>query len=144
MAVDKKTRTSTAHGPASTKSAYKAKASSTPGGKKFTPAASSKPSSSKPSSGKPFDKSSSRPKRKADEEAVAEAKPTERPAVVASILNAPEEIDFPRGGGTTLTQVEVYEAQLEGDNEARKEEQVSRSLVDRVLLAWAVELICRV
>lgn len=38
--------------------------------------------------------------------------------IKSSLLNAPEEIDFPRGGGTGLTQVEVREAQLEGENEA--------------------------
>lgn len=121
MAVDKKTRTSSAHGPSSVKSAYKAKTVSTPAGKKpYTPASKSANStkSSTESSSIP------RSKRKADDDA-APASAEEKPAVVKSLLNAPEEIDFPRGGGTTLTQVEVYEAQLEGDNEARAEEQVS-------------------
>lgn len=111
MAVDKKTRTSSAHGPASAKSAYKAKSVSTPAGKK--------PYTSKPPPPKSAntDLTSTRPKRKADDEDEVKSKP----APVASLLNAPKEIDFPRGGGTNLTQVEVYEAQLEGDNEARKE-----------------------
>ena len=113
MAVDKKTRTSSAHGPAASKSAYKAKTVSTPAGKK--------PYTSKPPPPKAAAdaSASSRPKRKADDD----EEPRAKPAVVASLLNAPEEIDFPRGGGTNLTQVEVYEAQLEGDNEARKEEE---------------------
>ncbi len=113
MAVDKKTRTSSAHGPASAKSAYKAKTVSTPAGKKPYTSKPPPPKAAADASG------SSRPKRKADDD--EEERP--KPAPVASLLNAPEEIDFPRGGGTSLTQVEVYEAQLEGDNEARKEEE---------------------
>jgi len=128
MAYDKKTRTSSAHGPASAKSAYKANPTATPAGKK--------PHSAKPTATKPkhdADKSAAaRPKRKADDD--EDDKPKDKPAPVASLLNAPEEIDFPRGGGTNLTQVEVYEAQLEGDNEARKEEEEVSSWITRVVV----------
>ncbi|GAA5986306.1 hypothetical protein JCM10908_003698 [Rhodotorula pacifica] len=56
----------------------------------------------------------------ADRKRKAEDEP-EKAVVKTSLLNAPEEIDFPRGGGTTLTQVEVREAQLEGAREAEQE-----------------------
>lgn len=103
--VDRKTRTSTAHGPTAAKKPYKAA---------LPPKTAAKPVS-KPAAPPPK-------KRKADED----PKPDEpdRPRVPSTILNLPEEVDFPRGGGTNLTQVEVREAQLEGEKEARDEESV--------------------
>lgn len=113
-----KTRTTSAHGPAAAKKPFKAAAASKPFPSKPRPSGAAPPTAT----------SSSTPagswgtKRKADEE--KEEEPEKR-VVANSLLNAPEEIDFPRGGGTNLTQVEVYEAQLEGDKEARDEDAVS-------------------
>lgn len=115
-----KTRTTKAHGPTAAKKPYKATDTKKP----FTPRSGAAPSTTS-SAAKPFTPSSSTgTKRKAEDDKSFVAQPAEKPAVVASILNAPEEIDFPRGGGTNLTQVEVYEAQLEGEKEARDEEDV--------------------
>ncbi|KAL8286763.1 hypothetical protein RQP46_004291 [Phenoliferia psychrophenolica] len=130
-----KTRTTSAHGPASAKKAFKAAPSSSkPSSAKPTPSSASasappkkpyvKSSGAPVVAGKPaFEKESkqeyeARKKRKAEED----AREPEKPKVTNSLLNAPEEIDFPRGGGTGLTQVEVYEAQLEGQKEAMEED----------------------
>jgi rRNA biogenesis protein RRP5 len=120
-----KTRTTKAHGPTAAKKPYKATDTKKP----FTPRSGAAPSSTTPASAakQPYTpKGSTGTKRKAEDAKAAPVaqQPAEKPAVVASILNAPEEIDFPRGGGTNLTQVEVYEAQLEGEKEARDEEDV--------------------
>lgn len=117
-----KTRTTSAHGPTSAKKPYKATDSKKPTGSSRPAAAASSSSSSKPAA-------RAAPgglKRKADGEdkGTASTSVEEKRPVVSSILNTPEEIDFPRGGGTNLTQVEVYEAQLEGEKEARDEEAV--------------------
>ncbi|GAA5941768.1 Rrp5p [Sporobolomyces koalae] len=104
-----KTRTSSAHGPTVAKKAFKHSATSAA---KPPARSGSKPAAS-------ADKSfTSDRKRKADDEAGGEP---EQPRVQSSLLNAPEEIDFPRGGGTGLTQVEVREAQIEGENEAMEQ-----------------------
>ena len=128
-----KTRTTSAHGPAAAKKAFKAAPSSKAPTSKPRPA----PSSSSAPSKKPYVKSAGAPvvegkpafakeskqeyearkKRKAEED----AREPEKPKVVNSLLNAPEEIDFPRGGGSGLTQVEVKEAMLEGQKEADDE-----------------------
>lgn len=122
MPVNGKTRTSSSHAPL--KKPYKASATD----KKPFPSKSARPTTSaaSASSAKP---ATSGYKRKAEDDSSATASNLvqEKPAVASSILNAPEEIDFPRGGGTNLTQVEVREAQLEGEKEARDEEAV-RSL----------------
>jgi rRNA biogenesis protein RRP5 len=127
-----KTRTTTAHGPTASKKAFKAgptvkpKPSSSSSAPTPTPregktvrtfpsataAAAFKPSTTTPSYGK----------RKADEGAAAGKEEPEKARVPSTLLNTPEEIDFPRGGGTNLTQVEVREAQLEGEKEARDEQ----------------------
>ncbi|KAM0789071.1 hypothetical protein ACM66B_003134 [Microbotryomycetes sp. NB124-2] len=44
--------------------------------------------------------------------------PESAPSQPSRLLSAPEAIDFPRGGGTSLTQAEVREQQLAGRNEA--------------------------
>jgi rRNA biogenesis protein RRP5 len=106
-----KTRTTSAHAPISSKKAFKAPDNKKPLAAKPRPTTSSA-STSTPATGT---------KRKAEDDRPA----AEKPAVASSLLNAPEEIDFPRGGGTNLTQVEVREAQLEGEKEARDEENVS-------------------
>jgi len=102
-----KTRTSSAHGPTTAKKPFKAPSSSS---------TSKPPPRSNSSNYKPRDSTatggSTDRKRKAPEDE------PEKVEVRSSLLNAPEEIDFPRGGGTGLTQVEVREAQLEGENEA--------------------------
>lgn len=126
-----KTRTTSAHGPTAAKKSFKAPTTSKP----F-------PSKPRPSGAAPPSTSSSTPagswgtKRKADEE--KEEEPEKR-VVANSLLNAPEEIDFPRGGGTNLTQVEVYEAQLEGDKEARDEDAVSIDFLDAVPVVLRAE-----
>ncbi|GAA6018426.1 hypothetical protein JCM11491_006993 [Sporobolomyces phaffii] len=103
-----KTRTSSAHGPTAAKKPFKAAQAS---GSTLKPRAhqSSAAAHSKGSG----ERGSAERKRKAAPEDEPEAV-----VVKSSLLNAPEEIDFPRGGGTGLTQVEVREAQLEGENEA--------------------------
>lgn len=63
-------------------------------------------------------------KRKA-ESSTNEGKDFERDTISSSILNTPDEIDFPRGGGTNLTQIEVREAQLEGEQEAMADAEVN-------------------
>lgn len=134
-----KTRTTTAHGPSSAKKAFKAAPSSAAPSSGKPGAAGKKPyvkSSGAPVvAGKPaFEKETKtqyeeRKKRKAEED----AREPEKPKVTNSLLNAPEEIDFPRGGGTNLTQVEVREAQLEGEKEAMDEDTVRCSaLVERL------------
>lgn len=126
MAVAGKTRTTTAHGPTAAKKVYKAPAATSGAKKPY----STKPYPSKggpaapraaPGTAEAKSQAEVRRKRKAEEE----AHEPEKPKVVNSLLNAPEEIDFPRGGGTNLTQVEVREAQLEGEKEAMDEEAVS-------------------
>lgn len=121
-----KTRTTKAHGPTAAKKPYKAIATDTK--KPFThrsaQAAPTTTSSAAKSSYTPTGSTGTKRKAEDDKSSVPQSQPAEKPAVVASILNAPEEIDFPRGGGTNLTQVEVYEAQLEGEKEARDEEDV--------------------
>lgn len=122
MPVNGKTRTSSSHAPL--KKLYKASATE----KKPYPSKSARPTTSAAaaSSAKPAAATSGY-KRKAEDDSSATTSNLvqEKPAVARSILNAPEEIDFPRGGGTNLTQVEVREAQLEGEKEARDEEAVS-------------------
>lgn len=133
-----KTRTTSAHGPTAAKKPFKASTAATPKPTRPTAAAST-PVASKPkpttSSSTSFLKaptpatsSSSTPynhKRKLEDPLAPKPEEPEKRVVVNSILNAPEEIDFPRGGGTNLTQVEVREAQLEGRNEAQAEDDVS-------------------
>ncbi|GAA5977756.1 hypothetical protein JCM11641_001399, partial [Rhodosporidiobolus odoratus] len=106
-----KTRTSTSHGPAQNKKQFKHDKRSTPSTSRPTTASSAKPTSH-PTSAATED--APYRKRKATED--------EPDKVVlgaqSSLLNQPEEIDFPRGGGSQLTQKEVREAQLEGENEA--------------------------
>ncbi|KAK4705134.1 rRNA biogenesis protein RRP5, partial [Phenoliferia sp. Uapishka_3] len=125
-----KTRTTSAHGPTAGKKAFKA--TTTPSKPSSAAATAYKkpyvktprPSGAPVVEGKPaFEKETKtqyeeRKKRKAEED----AREPEKPKVVNSVLNAPEEIDFPRGGGTNLTQVEVREAQLEGEREAMDED----------------------
>lgn len=105
-----KTRTSSAHGPTSAKKPFKATNSTS---------TSKPPPRSNSSTFKPRESNSAGGavdrKRKAPEDE------PEKQEVKSSLLNAPEEIDFPRGGGSGLTQVEVREAQLEGENEAMEE-----------------------
>ncbi|GAA5993423.1 hypothetical protein JCM5350_006876 [Sporobolomyces pararoseus] len=103
-----KTRTSSAHGPTTAKKPFKASGSTST----LKPPPRSNSSSYKPRDSTANGGAADR-KRKAPEDE------QEKPEVVkSSLLNAPEEIDFPRGGGSGLTQVEVREAQLEGENEA--------------------------
>ncbi|GAA5875823.1 hypothetical protein JCM1840_003525 [Sporobolomyces johnsonii] len=107
-----KTRTSSAHGPAASKKPIKA-----PPASSLKRTSASAPSASKSrtaSSASTAPAAAPERKRKAPEDE------PEKAVVKSSLLNAPEEIDFPRGGGTGLTQVEVREAQLEGENEARE------------------------
>lgn len=117
-----KTRTTPAHGPQAAKKPFKAdkaqlKSSATAAGrsaatdrKPFGAArGAAGPARTPGGTGASVDR-----KRKAEDE-------PEKAVVKTSLLNAPEEIDFPRGGGTTLTQVEVREAQLEGAREAEQE-----------------------
>ncbi|GAA6057842.1 hypothetical protein JCM3770_000609 [Rhodotorula araucariae] len=107
-----KTRTSHAHGPSTAKKPFKRDLASNPRPRTATaPAAAASASGSNRD---PVDR-----KRKADDE-------PEKATVRNSLLNAPEEIDFPRGGGSGLTQVEVREAQLEGENEAKADQDQER------------------
>lgn len=107
-----KTRTSTAHGPTAAKKPFKhdKSAARTP----HTASSNSRdgPARSAPSGAAGAARGAADRKRKADDE-------PEKAVVRSSLLNAPDEIDFPRGGGTALTQAEVREAQLEGENEAK-------------------------
>ncbi|GJN89500.1 hypothetical protein Rhopal_002487-T1 [Rhodotorula paludigena] len=107
-----KTRTSTAHGPTAAKKPFKhdKSAARTP----HTASSKSRdgPARSAPSGAAGAARGAVDRKRKADDE-------PEKAVVRSSLLNAPDEIDFPRGGGTALTQAEVREAQLEGENEAK-------------------------
>lgn len=105
-----KTRTSSAHGMNTVKKQYKAS-----GGPNAT-ARQGKPYTQR--SAEPAKSSSSTLKRKADDEDGTTTETVQR-HIPSSLLNNPDEIDFPRGGGTNLTQVEVREAQLEGLREAR-------------------------
>ncbi|KAM0751109.1 hypothetical protein T439DRAFT_301042 [Meredithblackwellia eburnea MCA 4105] len=119
-----KVRTTNAHGPTAAKKAVKAPNSAKPTTTTISTAKKLPTSISKPSQ---TPKGTQPRKRKADEEE------PEKPQVVNSLLNAPEEIDFPRGGGTTLTQIEVREAQLEGEKEAQDEEEAERKLNTEVV-----------
>jgi rRNA biogenesis protein RRP5 len=114
-----KTRATSAHGPSAAKKAYKAPS----GPVKPSAATATKPTrpfAAVTSSATPFTH-----KRKAEEGSEKKVEEPEKRQVVSALLNTPEEIDFPRGGGTNLTQVEVREAQLEGEKEANAEEKVS-------------------
>ncbi|GAA5904744.1 Rrp5p [Sporobolomyces salmoneus] len=100
-----KTRTSSAHGPTTAKKPFKATASSS----------TSKPP---PRFNKSRDSAAATGESHGDRKRKTPEDEPEKVEVKSSLLNAPEEIDFPRGGGSGLTQVEVREAQLEGENEA--------------------------
>ncbi|SCV70668.1 BQ2448_3430 [Microbotryum intermedium] len=50
--------------------------------------------------------------------------------LTTSLLTQPDEIDFVRGGGTNLTQVEVKEAQLEGIHDAEQDTNLDDSMPD--------------
>jgi rRNA biogenesis protein RRP5 len=116
-----KTRTTSAHGPTSAKKPFKQDKSKQPPSFNSTsaPSSSARTFKPRPDDGKtPAERYEER-KRKAEEE-------PEKAQVKSSLLNAPEEIDFPRGGGSGLTQVEVREAQLEGEKEARDEDDAVR------------------
>ncbi|GAA5859805.1 hypothetical protein JCM8547_007035 [Rhodosporidiobolus lusitaniae] len=107
-----KTRTSSAHGPTASKKPFKHDKNDR---SRSQPSTSSRDGKSAPASGANGER-----KRKAPEDE------PEKAQVKSSLLNAPEEIDFPRGGGTGLTQAEVREAQLEGEHEARAAEDAER------------------
>ncbi|GAA5925984.1 hypothetical protein JCM3775_005168 [Rhodotorula graminis] len=119
-----KTRTSQAHGPATAKKPFKrdtatakpaSSRSTTDRSGPYKPRADAAPAASASGSNRdPVDR-----KRKLDDE-------PDKAVVRNSLLNAPEEIDFPRGGGSGLTQVEVREAQLEGEHEANATEDQER------------------
>ncbi|BGP24084.1 U3 snoRNP-associated protein Rrp5 [Rhodotorula toruloides] len=101
-----KTRTTQSHGPRAASKPFKAASSSHPPSRRTaSTAASSKPA---PAGGK----KRTREEREDEPEKAVVTKSS------LSLLNQPDEIDFPRGGGTGLTQREVKEAQLEGENEA--------------------------
>lgn len=137
-----KTRTTSAHGPTAAKRPFKASTSAPPKSSKPTAATTLVASKPKPTTSSstsflksptPATSSSSTPynhKRKLEDPLAPKPEEPEKRVVVNSILNAPEEIDFPRGGGTNLTQVEVREAQLEGRNEAQAEDDVSLFFMD--------------
>lgn len=117
-----KTRTTPAHGPQAAKKPFKADKTQLK-----SAAAGRTASDRKPASAARTGSGAAGPNRTsagaggpADRKRKAEDEP-EKAVVKTSLLNAPEEIDFPRGGGTTLTQVEVREAQLEGAREAEQE-----------------------
>ncbi|GAA5868775.1 hypothetical protein JCM3774_003888 [Rhodotorula dairenensis] len=120
-----KTRTTPAHGPQAAKKPFKtdkaqlksaaAGRSAAPDRKPFGTAAGGAARSSTGAAGS--GRTPGGAGAAADRKRKAEDEP-EKAVVKTSLLNAPEEIDFPRGGGTTLTQVEVREAQLEGAREA--------------------------
>lgn len=124
-----KTRTSQAHGPAIAKKPFKrdtatakpASSRNTPDrSTPYKPRADAAPGAQASGSNRdPVER-----KRKLDDE-------PEKAVVRNSLLNAPEEIDFPRGGGSGLTQVEVREAQLEGEHEAKATEDQVRSRLPR-------------
>lgn len=122
MSSNKKTRTTSAHGPIKAKNNFKATTN-------FNPR---KPSATSTSTaGKPFKPTSTtattdspRGKKRPATEDEPAAVPT-----TATLLSATEEIDFPRGGGTGLTQSEVKEARLEGELEFNAdEEELERKL----------------
>ncbi|BGP47503.1 rRNA bioproteinsis protein rrp5 [Rhodotorula kratochvilovae] len=102
-----KTRTSQAHGPQAAKKPFKRDPAANPRTATAAAARGGAHAAASGSNRDPVDR-----KRKAEDE-------PEKATVRNSLLNAPEEIDFPRGGGSGLTQVEVREAQLEGENEAK-------------------------
>ncbi|GAA6020638.1 hypothetical protein JCM10207_007806 [Rhodosporidiobolus poonsookiae] len=113
-----KTRTTAAHGPTAGKKPFKhdKSASKQRPSSNFTSRTSN--GDSKPTGAN----ADALPrKRKAQEDEPDKA------VVRSSLLNAPEEIDFVRGGGTALTQAEVREAQLEGEQEAKAEEDAERT-----------------
>lgn len=121
-----KTRTSQAHGPATAKKPIKrdtatakppsSRSTTDRSGPPYKPRGDAAPAASASGSNRdPVDR-----KRKLDDE-------PDKAVVRNSLLNAPEEIDFPRGGGSGLTQVEVREAQLEGEQEAKATEDQVRS-----------------
>lgn len=142
-----KTRTSSAHAPVSSKKVYKSSSTSASTSKSAATTAAATAKGTKKSSSKPT-ATTTKPrsafaavtssatvfthKRKAPAADEGEAgtgtnkEEPEKRHVMSTLLNAPEEIDFPRGGGTTLTQVEVREAQLEGEKEARDEDESVR------------------
>ena len=111
-----KTRNAPAHGPLAAKKAFKA-------GSTINPTKRAGFAAPPPGSPAAFTN-----KRKADESVLKPEEP-EKARVPSTLLNTPEEIDFPRGGGTNLTQVEVREAQLEGEKEARDEDEVRTLLL---------------
>ncbi|GAA5947174.1 hypothetical protein JCM10213_001449 [Rhodosporidiobolus nylandii] len=115
-----KTRTSAAHGPTAAKKPFKhdkgAKAAPSTRGNRDGGDRKDRGKGAAPASGANDAAIKKRPREDEPEKAV----------VRSSLLNAPEEIDFPRGGGTGLTQVEVREAQLEGEREAKAEEDAER------------------
>ncbi|GAA6036062.1 hypothetical protein JCM8097_006594 [Rhodosporidiobolus ruineniae] len=114
-----KTRTSSKHGPTSSKKNFKQDKHDH---KHSAAAASSRSAKDKgvttTGSGANTTASAERKRPREDE--------PDKATVRSTLLNAPEEIDFPRGGGTGLTQVEVREAQLEGEKEAKDEEDRER------------------
>ncbi|EGU12983.1 U3 snoRNP-associated protein Rrp5 [Rhodotorula toruloides ATCC 204091] len=100
-----KTRTTQAHGPRAASRPFKAPSSSQPPRRTASTTQSSKPALA---GGK-------KRTREGREDEPEKAVVTQSSL---SLLNQPDEIDFPRGGGTGLTQREVREAQLEGEAEA--------------------------
>ncbi|BGP31459.1 rRNA bioproteinsis protein rrp5 [Rhodotorula toruloides] len=100
-----KTRTTQAHGPRAASKPLKAPSSSQPPRRTASTTQSSKPA---PAGGK----------KRTREEREDEPEKAVVTQSSLSLLNQPDEIDFPRGGGTGLTQREVREAQLEGEAEA--------------------------
>lgn len=100
-----KTRTTQAHGPRAASKPFKAPSASQPPRRTASTTQSSKPA---PAGGK----------KRTREEREDEPEKAVVTQSSLSLLNQPDEIDFPRGGGTGLTQREVREAQLEGEAEA--------------------------
>lgn len=130
-----KTRTTAAHGPTQVKKVYKASTTTAKAGTTTTATTTARATAvATTTTATAFSH-----KRKAGHDAASTATTTnddrtaepDKRNVVSTLLNTPEEIDFPRGGGTNLTQVEVHEAQLEGEKEAREEENVSSLYVHR-------------
>ncbi|GAA5914525.1 hypothetical protein JCM6882_000408 [Rhodosporidiobolus microsporus] len=122
-----KTRTSSAHGPTTGKKPFKHDKASKPAAAAGRSSSNNTASSlssfkkSAPASGSSTrDDGADRKKRQREDE------PDKAVVGKTSLLNAPEEIDFPRGGGSGLTQAEVREAQLEGENEAKAEADAER------------------
>lgn len=110
-----KTRTSAAHGVNAIKKQYKSSAS---------PSAALRSAKSQAQhSAEPAKSSTTSLKRKAaDDDEKAGGNVRLQVHAPSKLLNTPDEIDFPRGGGTNLTQVEVREAQLEGLREAQDDD----------------------